>query len=147
MKLSKKGRKRLQIAMIVFGALGLPVGFLAWRLPVPAAWESAVFRLAGMWCGFGAGVLGAGIGLTLRQRRLTPAERADEEVREEDEREQLIQSKALRVGYFIGIVLQMALVLVLCFLGRTREMWVLFAVVYLQIGAVLLARSIYRKKL
>lgn len=142
---NQKSRALISAVVVVLGLISIVFGILMAR-SLPES-EHNLVRLAGMFSGFGAGLLLAMAALTLYRKLISPARRKELEIAQNDERNVQIARAACSVCAVAGMLLFAVMGFVCLALGSSTASVLCIVCLYLQTIVLLVARAYYARKM
>ena len=140
-----KWNKQLCMVMLGLGAVSFLFGLLSYLIGKPES--SSMNTLMGMFTGFGAGIMGVAIWLTVRAKMVSKEKLEQEEIEKWDERNIAIIRASATAAYYAAILLMAVLIFLFMGLGYRTPSYICLGGLYVLVGVFFVARKVLEKKM
>ena len=140
-----KWNKHLCTLVMILGAASFLFSVLTFLIVKPEG--QTMNTLLGMFAGFGGGIMGVAIWLTIRAKVVSKEKLEQEEIEKWDERNIAIIRAAATVAFYAAILLMTILIFVFMGLGYRTPSYICLGGLYVLVGVFLIARKVLEKKM
>lgn len=136
----KSWNKHVRTAALGLGIVSFLFGLLAFLIGKPEG--HSINTLLGMFTGFGAGIIGVAVWMTVREKVLPKEKLEQEKIEQQDERNIAISRAAGLVTFYAAILIFAVLIFLFMGLGYTVPSYICLGAMYVLVGVALVARRV-----
>lgn len=140
-----KWNKHLCITLVILGAASFLFGLLSFLIGQPDGHSANT--LLGMFTGFGAGIIGVAIWMTVRARLISKEKLEQEEIEKWDERNIAIIRAAATAAFYAAILIMALFVFLFMGLGYSVPAYICLGGLYVLVGTFFIGRKILEKRM
>lgn len=137
---NKSWNKHVRTAVLGLGIVSFLFGLLTFLIGKPEG--HSINTLLGMFTGFGAGIIGVAVWMTVREKVLPKEKLEQEKIEQQDERNIAISRAAGLVTFYAAILIFAVLIFLFMGLGYTVPSYVCLGAMYVLVGVALVARKV-----
>lgn len=132
--------KHVRTAALGLGIVSFLFGLLTFLIGKPEG--HSINTLLGMFTGFGAGIIGVAVWMTVREKVLPKEKLEQEKIEQQDERNIAISRAAGLVTFYAAILIFAVLIFLFMGLGYTVPSYICLGAMYVLVGVGLVARKV-----
>lgn len=132
--------KHVRTAALGLGIVSFLFGLLTFLIGKPEG--HSINTLLGMFTGFGAGIIGVAVWMTVREKVLPKEKLEQEKIEQQDERNIAISRAAGLVTFYAAILIFAVLIFLFMGLGYTVPSYICLGAMYVLVGVALVARRV-----
>lgn len=132
--------KHVRTAALGLGIVSFLFGLLTFLIGKPEG--HSINTLLGMFTGFGAGIIGVAVWMTVREKVLPKEKLEQEKIEQQDERNIAISRAAGLVTFYAAILIFAVLIFLFMGLGYTVPSYICLGAMYVLVGVALVARKV-----
>lgn len=132
--------KHVRTAALGLGIVSFLFGLLTFLIGKPEG--HSINTLLGMFTGFGAGIIGVAVWMTVREKVLPKEKLEQEKIEQQDERNIAISRAAGLVTFYAAILIFAVLIFLFMGLGYTVPSYICLGAMYVLVGVALIARKV-----
>lgn len=133
---NKEMQKVIGRIMVVIGVVSLVFGIVFTNILDES--QHNLNMLAGMFSGAGTGLLGVAVYMTIRDRRMTPEQRKEIEIEQNDERNVALMNRTMSIVAVSLVITLAVLAFVLVAMNYAAPAIMMIAAIYLQIPVMMI---------
>lgn len=133
---NKEMQKVIGRIMVVIGVVSLVFGIVFTNMLDES--QHNLNMLAGMFSGAGTGLLGVAVFMTIRDRRMTPEQRKEIEIEQNDERNVALMNRTMSIVAVSLVITLAVLAFVLVAMNYAAPAIMMIAAIYLQIPVMMI---------
>jgi len=137
---NKSWNKHVRTAALGLGIVSFLFGLLTFLIGKPEG--HSINTLLGMFTGFGAGIIGVAVWMTVREKVLPKEKLEQEKIEQQDERNIAISRAAGLVTFYAAILIFAVLIFLFMGLGYTVPSYICLGAMYVLVGVALVARKV-----
>lgn len=137
---NKSWNKHVRTAALGLGIVSFLFGLLTFLIGKPEG--HSINTLLGMFTGFGAGIIGVAVWMTVREKVLPKEKLEQEKIEQQDERNIAISRAAGLVTFYAAILIFAVLIFLFMGLGYTVPSYICLGAMYVLVGVALVARRV-----
>lgn len=137
---NKSWNKHVRTAALGLGIVSFLFGLLTFLIGKPEG--HSINTLLGMFTGFGAGIIGVAVWMTVREKVLPKEKLEQEKIEQQDERNIAISRAAGLVTFYAAILIFSVLIFLFMGLGYTVPSYICLGAMYVLEGVALVARRV-----
>lgn len=137
---NKSWNKHVRTAALGLGIVSFLFGLLTFLIGKPEG--HSINTLLGMFTGFGAGIIGVAVWMTVREKVLPREKLEQEKIEQQDERNIAIARTAGLVTFYAAILIFAVLIFLFMGLGYTVPSYICLGAMYVLVGVALVARKV-----
>lgn len=132
--------KHVRTAALGLGIVSFLFGLLTFLIGKPEG--HSINTLLGMFTGFGAGIIGVAVWMTVREKVLPKEKLEQEKIEQQDERNIAISRAAGLVTFYAAILIFAVLIFLFMGLGYTVPSYICLGAMYVLVGVAQVARKV-----
>ena len=142
---NKSWNKHVRTAVLGLGIVSFLFGLLTCLIGKPEG--HSINTLLGMFTGFGAGIIGVAVWMTVREKVLPKEKLEQEKIEQQDERNIAISRAAGLVTFYAAILIFAVLIFLFMGVGYRVPAYICMAGLYVLVGVFFIARKALEKKM